>query len=131
MDFGGEIFVEDGSVFSYKDNFKELQGYVNFDNKGFNPRYINQGSSYGQTGFQRRSGAVKAAEYGAVASVFRSLSSIEDDVPHTGSMSYKNAVDSIPHGGLGVSSAQKLSKEQSEYLGLKIEGPFKPEHYRY
>ena len=37
MDFGGEIFVEDGSVFSYKDNFKELQGYVNFDNKGFNP----------------------------------------------------------------------------------------------
>jgi hypothetical protein len=37
MDFAGEIFVEDGSVFSYKDNFKELQGYVSFDNKGFNP----------------------------------------------------------------------------------------------
>ncbi len=37
MDFGGEIFVEDGNVFSYKDNFKNLQGYVSFDNKGFNP----------------------------------------------------------------------------------------------
>ena len=37
MDFGGQIFVEDGSVFSYKDNFKELQGIVSFDNKGFNP----------------------------------------------------------------------------------------------
>jgi hypothetical protein len=37
MDFGGEIFVEDGSVFSYKDIFKGLQGYVSFDNKGFNP----------------------------------------------------------------------------------------------
>jgi adenosylhomocysteinase len=25
----------------------------------------------------------------------------------------------------------KLTKEQSEYLGLPIEGPYKPEHYRY
>jgi adenosylhomocysteinase len=25
----------------------------------------------------------------------------------------------------------KLTKAQSEYLGLKAEGPFKPEHYRY
>ncbi len=58
-----------------------VKGKIVFYNKGFNPRYINQGASYGQTGFQRRSGAVKAAEYGAVASVFRSLSSIEDDVP--------------------------------------------------
>ncbi len=31
---------------------------------------------------------------------------------------------------LGI-ELEKLSKEQSEYLGLKIEGPFKPEHYRY
>ena len=37
IDFGGQIFIEDGSVFSYKDNFKGLQGIVNFDNKGFNP----------------------------------------------------------------------------------------------
>ena len=37
IDFGGQIIVEDGNVFSYKDNFKELQGIVNFDNKGFNP----------------------------------------------------------------------------------------------
>ena len=25
----------------------------------------------------------------------------------------------------------KLTKEQSDYLGLPQEGPFKPEHYRY
>lgn len=37
IDFGGELFVEDGSVFSYKDNFEGLQGYISFDNKGFNP----------------------------------------------------------------------------------------------
>ena len=31
---------------------------------------------------------------------------------------------------LGV-EIETLNKTQSEYLGLKIEGPFKPEHYRY
>ena len=25
----------------------------------------------------------------------------------------------------------KLSKEQAEYIGVPIEGPFKPDHYRY
>jgi len=25
----------------------------------------------------------------------------------------------------------KLSKEQAEYIGVKVEGPYKPEHYRY
>ena len=37
IDFGGQIFVEDGSIFSYKDSFSNLQGIINFDNKGFNP----------------------------------------------------------------------------------------------
>ena len=37
VDFGGQIIVEDGSVFSYKDNFDQLKGIVSFDNKGFNP----------------------------------------------------------------------------------------------
>ena len=37
INFGGEIFVEDGSVFYYKDSFKGLKGYISLDNKGFNP----------------------------------------------------------------------------------------------
>jgi len=97
-----------------------VKGRVVFYNKAFNPRFINQGNSYGATGFQRRSGAIKAAEYGAVASVFRSLSSSDDDVPHTGAMSYKGAVDSIPHAGLGVVSAKKLSAELKINKGLKL-----------
>ena len=31
---------------------------------------------------------------------------------------------------LGV-ELEKLNKTQSDYLGMKIEGPYKPEHYRY
>ena len=31
---------------------------------------------------------------------------------------------------LGV-KLTKLSKEQADYIGVKVEGPFKPDHYRY
>ena len=37
VDFGGQIIVEDGSIFAYKDYFDDLDGMVSFDNKGFNP----------------------------------------------------------------------------------------------
>ena len=37
VDFGGQIIVEDGSAFTHKDNFENLNGVVTFDNKGFNP----------------------------------------------------------------------------------------------
>ncbi len=54
---------------------------------------------------------------------------------------YKNEVYMLPKtldekvamlhlDALGV-ELEKLNKEQSEYLGLKVEGPFKPDHYRY
>ena len=37
VDFGGQIIVENGSAFTHKDNFENLNGVVTFDNKGFNP----------------------------------------------------------------------------------------------
>jgi adenosylhomocysteinase len=33
-------------------------------------------------------------------------------------------------GALGVKLTQ-LTKEQAAYLGVPVEGPFKPDHYRY
>ena len=100
---------------------EKIKGKIVFYNKAFNQRYINVGTSYGETGFQRRTGAVKAAEHGALASVFRSLSSSTyEDFPHTGGMSYKEGVDSIPHGGLGVLSSVRLSEALKENPKLKL-----------
>ena len=108
-----------------------VEGKIVFYNKAFNQRYINIGTSYGETGFQRRLGAIKAAEYGAVASVFRSLSSSNDDYPHTGSMSYKGGVDSIAHGGLGVLSSIKLSEkikaDPNTKLTVRLSGKWFPD----
>jgi adenosylhomocysteinase len=33
-------------------------------------------------------------------------------------------------GSLGVELTE-LSKEQADYIGVSVEGPFKPSHYRY
>ncbi len=108
-----------------------VKGKIVFYNKAFNQRYINIGTSYGETGFQRRLGAIKAAEYGAVASIFRSLSSSNDDYPHTGSMSYKEGVDSIAHGGLGVLSSVKLSEkikaDPKTKLTVRLSGKWFPD----
>jgi hypothetical protein len=108
-----------------------VEGKIIFYNKAFNQRYINIGASYGETGFQRRLGAIKASEYGAVASVFRSLSSGNDDFPHTGGMSYKEGVDSIAHGGLGVVSSIKLSekikKDPNTKLTVRLSGKWFPD----
>jgi hypothetical protein len=108
-----------------------VEGKIIFYNKAFNQRYINIGASYGETGFQRRLGAIKASEYGAVASVFRSLSSGNDDFPHTGGMSYKEGVDSIAHGGLGVISSIKLSekikKDPNTKLTVRLSGRWFPD----
>jgi len=108
-----------------------VEGKIVFYNKAFNQRYINIGASYGETGFQRRLGAIKASEYGAVASVFRSLSSGNDDFPHTGGMSYKEGVDSIAHGGLGVVSSIKLSEkiktDPNTKLTVRLSGKWFPD----
>ena len=45
----------------------------------------------------------------------------------------KKLDEKVAHAHLGGVSAvlTKLSSDQSEYLGIPSEGPYKPEHYRY
>ena len=109
---------------------EKIKGKIVFFNQAFDPRNISQGASYGATVGQRTQGAIKAAGYGAIAAVIRSLSSAWDDVPHTGTMSYKEDVDSIPHGALGVRSAELLSqklKEGQVKLHIKINSLWHPD----
>ena len=108
----------------------KIKGKIVFFNQAFDPRNISQGASYGATVGQRTQGAIKAATYGAIASVIRSLSSAWDDVPHTGTMSYREDVDSIPHGALGVRSAELLSEKLKEgpvKLHMKINSRWHPD----
>ncbi|HEX9793429.1 MAG TPA: M20/M25/M40 family metallo-hydrolase, partial [Planctomycetota bacterium] len=66
--------------------------------------------AYGGAVGQRSRGAIEAARLGAVGVVIRSMSTAQDDAPHTGAMRYEDGVERIPAGALGVTSALRLAR---------------------
>jgi carboxypeptidase Q len=100
----------------YCNNFDDLEkqkenikGKVVFFNYSFNEKYIQPFHAYGESGVYRRSGPSRAAKYGAIAVVIRSLSGSADNNPHTGAMQYDSAYPKIPAAAMGLRDADKLS----------------------
>jgi hypothetical protein len=111
-------------------NFNELEqekdkvkGKIVFYNYPFDPRYVQQGTAYGESGVYRRSGPSRAAKYGALAVFTRSLSSSSDNNPHTGSTSYDTTLPKIPCAALGLKDADMLARLLKE--GKRVEGYLK------
>ncbi len=89
---------------------EEVEGKILFYNPPFDQSNIMTGASYGANVGTRSRGAVAAAEKGAIASIIRSVTSADDDYPHTGTGSYADGVPKIPAAALGVQSADRLSE---------------------
>ncbi len=94
-----------------RDN-KEIEGKIVFINQAFDQRFIRTGSAYGACGGIRWNGAAEASNKGAIAVINRSLSSKDDDFPHTGSMGYRDSIPKIP--------AMAISTEDSNFLSQFI-----------
>ncbi|MFC2131725.1 M20/M25/M40 family metallo-hydrolase [Bacteroidota bacterium] len=74
---------------------------------------------YGQAVKYRWSGAVRAAQYGAIASLCRSASPTGMQAPHTGSMmEYPDTVAKIPHAALSHEDADMIRR--IIYRGQKV-----------
>jgi carboxypeptidase Q len=80
---------------------------VVFDNQ-FDARNINTGKSYGESGLYRRQGPSRAAKYGAVGVLIRSVSGSTDNHPHTGTTTYDSAYAKIPAAAMGLQDAAKV-----------------------
>ncbi len=89
----------------------EVKGKIVYYNFGFDPTNISPGKSYGQTGQYRRNGASRAAKYGAVGVMIRSLTEATDNHPHTGSMTYNDSFPKIPAVALGMESADEIWRQ--------------------
>ncbi len=89
-----------------KDNIK---GKIVFFNYPFNEKYLQPFRAYGESGAYRRSGPSRAAKYGAIAVVIRSMSGSTDNNPHTGLTSYDSSYAKIPCAAMGLQDADKLS----------------------
>lgn len=101
---------------------EEIEGKIVFINQAMDQRFISTGKAYGSCAGIRVYGASEAASKGALAVVVRSLSTIEDDFPHTGMMIYKDSIAKIPALAVSVNDANLLHKRMmNEKLVLGIE----------
>lgn len=86
-----------------------LAGKIVFFNRPFDPTQLNTFAAYGGAVDQRGLGASRAARYGAVGVLVRSMTSRIDEFPHTGAMMYEDGVPQIPAMAISTLDAELLS----------------------
>jgi hypothetical protein len=86
-----------------------VRGKIAFFNRPMDPTRIRTFEAYGGAVDQRGSGASRAAKYGAVAVLVRSMGLRMDDFPHTGALHYDSAYALIPAVAISTNDAEKLS----------------------
>ena len=82
------------------------------------PTKLNTFEAYGRAVEQRANGATEASNLGAVGAIVRSVSTSQDDFPHTGSMRYGTGVPLIPTAGISTNGANLLSQQLKENPNL-------------
>ena len=99
---------------------KGIEGKIVFFNRPFDPTKISTFEGYGGAIDQRWAGPSAAAEFGAVATICRSLTPDINDFPHTGSMRYDSNFVKIPACAISTKGAELLSRMLKEEPKLKF-----------
>jgi carboxypeptidase Q len=89
---------------------QEIKGKIVFYNYPFNAKLVETFRAYGDAVRYRVLGASRAARYGAVAVLVRSMSESVDNNPHTGAMFYNDSFPKIPAAAVGLWDADELAK---------------------
>jgi carboxypeptidase Q len=88
-------------------------------------------TSYGATVAYRLQGASRAARYGAVAALVRSITPVSLQTPHTGAMQYDANQPKIPVAAITIEAAELLQRMNNRgdrpTLKLKMEAKFLPD----
>lgn len=86
----------------------EAKGKIIFFNRRMDPREINVFRAYGGAVDQRGSGPARAAKYGAVGALVRSMTTEIDDVPHSGATVFPEGGPVIPAIGISTLDAELM-----------------------
>jgi len=88
-------------------------------------------TNYGQTVAYRGSGASRAAKYGAVAAVVRSITPVSLQTPHTGALRYAEESPKIPAAAVTIEGAELLQRMydrgERPKVRLRMEARFLPD----
>ena len=89
----------------------KLTDKIVFFNRPLDPTQLRTFNAYGGAVDQRVFGASRAAKFGAKAAIIRSMTTLIDDAPHTGTMYYEPDTPSkIPGIAISTEDADELSK---------------------
>lgn len=108
----------------------EVKGKIVFYNYAFNPTFVRTFESYRDAGAYRGSGPSRAAKYGAVGVIVRSMSHSTDNHPHTGATRYVDSFAKIPAVAIGLQDADWLSQQVQKgnvRVTLHTHGRFLPD----
>ena len=99
-----------------------INGKIVFFNRRMDPTLINPFLAYSGSVNQRTQGAAKAAKYGALGVIVRSMTTTLDDYPHTGSMYYDGLTlnERIPAAAISTNGADLLSSMLSLNPNIKF-----------
>jgi hypothetical protein len=87
----------------------EAKGKIVFYNYKFNDKFVRTFQAYSDAVRYRGQGPSRAAKYGALAVIVRSMSNAADNNPHTGSTAYADTLPKIPAVAIGLRDADKLA----------------------
>ncbi len=112
--------IEVRSFEELKEKRELVKGKIVFFNRPFDQGLVNTFEGYGKAVDQRTRGAIEAAKYGAIASIVRSVTSKNDNVPHTGVMLYDTLYQRIPGCSIGINDADFLSIAIKDEPALEV-----------
>lgn len=96
-----------------------VKGKIVFYNRPMDATQIATFSAYGGAVDQRVAGPARAAKYGAVGAIVRSMTTRLDDFPHTGTTSFGDA-SPIPAVAISTNHAEVLSDVLKKETSVKI-----------
>ena len=88
-----------------------IKGKIVFYNYKFNPTFVRTFQSYSDAVRYRGQGPSRAAKYGAVGVIVRSMSHSTDNNPHTGGTNYNDSFAKVPAVAVGLQDADWLSDQ--------------------
>ncbi len=86
-----------------------IKGKIVFFNYKMNPAHVSTFRAYGEAVIYRADGPSKAARFGAIGVILRSMASNPDNFPHTGVTDYNDSFPKIPAIAISTNDAEYLS----------------------
>jgi len=88
---------------------EEARGKIVLFDRPMDDRQLDTFKAYGGAVDQRVRGAIEAARAGAIAAIVRSITTLRDDVPHTGGMRYESGVEQVPSAAISTLGADLIA----------------------